>query len=80
MAKLERRESLKLVYVALHKKSNPTHGSGWMLQIFSTMSHVYEGLKSHQQELVDASDPFYTESLLRLKFLPARIMDLQGNS
>jgi len=62
--------------VALHKKSNPTHGSGWMFQILSTMSHVYEGLKSHQRELVDGSDPFYTESLLRLKFLTARILDL----
>ena len=43
-----------------------------MLQIVSTMSHVYEGLKSHQRELVDVSDTFYTESLLRLKFLKAR--------
>jgi hypothetical protein len=43
----------------LHKKSNPTHGSGWMLQILSTMSHVFEVLKSHQRELVDGSDPFY---------------------
>ena len=49
-----------------------------MLQIFSTMSHVYEGLKSHQRELVDASDPFYTESLLRLKFFTARIFGLIG--
>jgi hypothetical protein len=26
-------------------------------------------------ELVDGSDPFYTESLLRLKFLTARVLD-----
>jgi hypothetical protein len=51
---------------ALHKKSNPTHGSygsGWMLQILSTMSHPYEGGKSHQRELVDGSDPFYRDTL-----------------
>src|SRR5258705_7655303 len=36
------------------------------------------GLKSHQRELVDGSDPLYTESLLRLKFLTARISELQG--
>jgi YceI-like domain len=54
------------------KSPNPTHGSGWILQIVSTMSHVYEGRKSHQRELVDGSDPFYTESLLRLKFLKER--------
>ena len=64
--------------MALRKKSNPTHGSGWMLQILSTVSYVYEGLKSHQRELVDGSDPFYTESLLRLKFLAARALDYRG--
>jgi len=26
------------------KGSNPTHGSGWIFQILSTMSHVYEVL------------------------------------
>ena len=46
-----------------HEKSNPTHGSGWMRQILSTMSHVYEALKSHQRKLVDGSDPFHTELL-----------------
>jgi hypothetical protein len=70
-----------------------------MLQILSTMSHVYEvlnptngswldasdplynqprvrGLKSHQRELVDVSNPLYTESLLPVKFLTLRILDL----
>ena len=32
--------------------------------------------KSHQRELVDGSDPFYTESFLRLKFLTACILIL----
>src|SRR5258705_3588207 len=32
------------------KSPNPTHGSGWMLQILSTISHVYEGLESHQRK------------------------------
>ena len=49
-----------------------------MLQILSTMNHVNEALKSHQRKLVDSSDPFYTELLLRLKFLTARILELQG--
>ena len=49
-----------------------------MLQIVSTMSHVYEDPKSHQRELVDGSDPFYTESLLRLKFLTAGIWTYSG--
>jgi hypothetical protein len=49
-----------------------------MFQILSTMSQVYEGLKSHQRELVDGSDPFYTESPLRWKFLTARILGLPG--
>jgi hypothetical protein len=62
--------------MALHKQSNSTHGSGWMLQILSTVNYVYEGLKSHQRELVDGSDPFYTESRLRLKSLTARVLDL----
>jgi len=35
-------------------------------------------LKSHQRELVDGSDPLYTGSLLRLKFLTARILELWG--
>jgi len=47
-----------------------------MFQILSTVSYVYEGLKSHQRELVDGSDPFHTESPLRLKSLTARILDL----
>ena len=41
------------------QKSNPTHGSGWMLKILSTVSYMYEGLKSHQRELVDGSDPAF---------------------
>jgi hypothetical protein len=49
-----------------------------MFQILSTVSYVYEGLKSHQRELVDASDPFYTESPLRLKSLTACIFGLIG--
>jgi hypothetical protein len=64
--------------LAFQRKSNPTHGSGWMLQIVSTISHVYENLKSYQRELVDGSDPFYTESLLGLKFLTARIWTYWG--
>jgi hypothetical protein len=49
-----------------------------MFQILSTVSYVYEGLKSHQRELVDASDPFYTDSPLRLKSLTACIFGLIG--
>jgi hypothetical protein len=39
-------------------------------------SALHKKSKSHQRELVDGSDPFYTESLLRFKFLTARILAL----
>jgi hypothetical protein len=58
------------------KSPNPTHGSGWMLQILPTMSHVYEGLKSHQRELVDGSDRFYTESVFALEILNCTYLDI----
>jgi hypothetical protein len=38
-------------------KNNPTNGSWWMLQIFST-GNVQDAEQSHQRQLVDVSDPF----------------------
>jgi hypothetical protein len=42
------------------KVRNPTHGNGWMLQIFSTKKSPEEGSESHQWKLVDCSDTFYS--------------------
>jgi hypothetical protein len=49
-----------------------------MVQILSNIESRVRGVKSHQRELVDGSDPLYTESLLRLKFLTAHLLELQG--
>ena len=64
---------------ALHKKSNPTHGSGWMLQILSTMSHVYEALKSHQRKLVDCFRSFLHRITFALEILNCAYFGLIGD-
>ena len=41
------------------KSENPTHGSEWIVQIFSNRTHHAESEQSHQRQLVDGSDPLY---------------------
>src|SRR6266487_4403054 len=40
---------------------NPTHGSGWIVQIRPTREHK-PSLESHPREWVDGSDPTYTRA------------------
>jgi hypothetical protein len=41
----------------VENSENPTHGSGWIVQIQPTCERAERVLKSHQLKLVDSSDP-----------------------
>jgi hypothetical protein len=41
------------------KVENPTHGSGWIVQIFSNFEGSSVSVQSHLREWVDGSDRLY---------------------
>ena len=50
---------------ASHKNSNPTHESGWMVQVLSTKEQCPDyAEESHPREWVDGSDSLYREAAL----------------
>jgi|GEM_PF-3455661 len=52
---------------------NPTHGSGWFVQILSTNAFLtVVTFKSHQRQLVDGSDPLYSRLFYFLRRLRAQ--------
>jgi hypothetical protein len=50
----------RLQFHAFGEAQNPTYGSRWILQVLSTRTNYYSIPESHQRQLVDGSDPFYT--------------------
>src|SRR5262245_10724422 len=48
-----------LLSEALHKSENPSHGSEWFVQVFSTNGNIWEFQKSPKRQFGDRSSPHY---------------------